>query len=117
MSFCTLCDLIPGLTDQHQIFYLTVKCLNPLIVSGLFIITACDQQSRTWHGADRLDRCVWISSLGIVIIFHAGALQYKLNPVFYCLELVRHLHDRLHRNTHRTADGNGGHHILIVMSA
>ena len=42
VAFCTLGNLVAGLTDQHQIAYLSAKALDPLVKLGMLIISACD---------------------------------------------------------------------------
>ncbi len=85
-----------------------------------FIITACDQQSRSRHSADRLDRRIRIGSLGVIVIFHAVPLRYKFDPVLYCLEFPTA--SRIFRMEDSgtpiaQANGSSSHYIFIIMTA
>ena len=117
MASRALRDLVSGLADQHQIFYLITERLNPLVILAVLVVAACNEDSRSRHCADGLDRRVRIGSLGIVVIADTGALQHELNAVLYSLELFYGFADQIHRHTHADAHGYRCHHVLIVVFA
>ena len=110
-------NLFCCLSDQHQFFYFSVKCINPLIICGLLIITASDQKRWTVHRTDSLNSGIRVGSLGIVVKTDPSFFGHILDPVFYRLETLQHLHDFLHRHSEIHTHGSCGHDIFIVMSS
>ncbi len=87
------------LTDQYQITYLSVKCINPFIITGIFIITTADQKCWTVHCLNAFNCSIRISSLGIIIIYNTIFLCYIFDSMCNSSKFTDALTDAVHRNS------------------
>ena len=117
MFLCTLGDLVSRLSDENEITDFSIKALDPLVILRMFVISSCDEECRSRHRLDSLNRCIRVCSLGVIIIRNAETLSYILDPVFDSLELLTCLADHIHRHTQLHRDRNRCHHILVVVSS
>ena len=117
MLFCTLGNLIPGLSYEHQVSDLALKFSHPFIVPAVLVIASGDEKSGTRHGSQGLDSCIRVGSLGVVVIPDPGALPDELYPVFHGMECLNDPCNVRHWNAHFQGNGCGCHDILIVMAA
>ena len=83
----------------------------------MLVIAACDQDSRSRHGSDCLDRRVRVGSLGIVVVTDSGTLQNKLDTVLNGLKFLYCFSDQVHRHAHADAHGYCCHDILVIVLA
>ena len=113
----TLGNLLSGLSDEDEAFYLAVKAVDPLVILALLVITSADENRRPAHGFDALNSGIGIGSLGIVVIIHTALGGYELNSVLHCVETADHRKDRLHGYLHTLCDGNGCHNIFHIAQA
>ena len=100
----TLGNLLSGLSDEDETFYLAVKAVDPLVIFALLVITSADENRRPAHGFDALNSGIGIGSLGIVVIIHTALGGYELNSVLHCVETADHRKDRLHGYLHTLCD-------------
>ena len=114
MLSSTLGNLLSGLSDENEAFYLAVKAVDPLVIFALLVITAADENRRFAHGFDALNSGIGIGSLGIVVIIHTALGGHELNSMLHCVETADHCKDRLHGYLHALCDGNGCHNIFHI---
>ena len=115
MFLCRFFNLLFCLSDQNQIAYFSVKGFDPLIIAGLFVVSAADQQGRTVHCLDSLDCCIRVGSLGIVVVCNSVFLCHIFDSVCNCGKLTDALSDAFHGNTVIICHGNCCHNVLKVM--
>ena len=113
----TFGNLLSGLSDEDEAFYLAVKAVDPLIVLTLLVIAAADENRGPAHGFDALDRRIGIGSLGIVVIVHTALGSHEFDPVLHRMENADHSKDRLHGHLHTFCNGYGCHDIFHIAQA
>lgn len=89
----TLGNLLSGLSDENEAFYLAVKAVDPLVIFALLVITAADENRRFAHGFDALNSGIGIGALGIVVIIHTTLGGHELNSVLHCVKTADHSKD------------------------
>mgnify|MGYP007055163255 CR=1 FL=1 len=115
MFLSSFFDFLLCLTDQHQITYLSVKCLNPFIITGLFIITAADQKCRTVHCLDSFNCRIRVSSFGIIIIYNAFFLCHIFDSVCNSCKFTDALTDAVQGYSIVVSHCNCGHNVLKIV--
>ena len=110
-------DLLPGLSDQHQIPHLAVEGADPFLIRGLLIIATADQQRGAVHRLNSLDGRVRIGALGIVVIGNAVLLRHILNSVLHRRKFLHAAADGIHRHARVISHGSGSHGIFIIMAS
>ena len=117
MFMCAFFNGLSGLSQKEQIFYFSIKTVDPLIISILLIIAAADQDRRLHHCLDCFDRRIRIRPLGIIVIIHVIYRGGIFNAVFHCRKLFYRHQDIFHGHPGHLRHGDRCHHVFYIMYA
>ena len=114
---CSLCDLFLCLSQKNQVSYLSDKGINPFLIRRILIISAAYQQRWPIHGLNALNCCIWVRSLGVIIINNTIYFGHIFNTVLYRLDPYQYVTDIFQTDAVGQSHSYCCADILIIMSS